>query len=99
MSAGGEVFSVTCAAKRADEPTARRNGFPMALRRTGRRPSRRLLAFWRVKVKPIAPYILGAVMFAVAIWVLRSTLRRYHLADPPARRRGTARPFHRPRTT
>ncbi|MBF6210293.1 hypothetical protein IU487_04425 [Nocardia puris] len=24
---------------------------------------------------------------------------RDHLADPPARRRGTARPFHRPRTT
>ncbi len=27
------------------------------------------------------PYLVGAAMFAIAIWVLHSALRRYHLAD------------------
>ena len=29
----------------------------------------------------VLPYLVGGAMFAVAIWVLRSTLRRYDLAD------------------
>ncbi len=40
----------------------------------------RLVAF-RDGLRHWLPYVVGAAMFALAIWVLHSTLRRYHLAD------------------
>ena len=35
----------------------------------------------RARLQRIAPYLVGAVMFGVAVWVLHSALRRYDLAD------------------
>lgn len=35
----------------------------------------------RDQVRHWLPYLVGAAMFAIAIWVLHSALRRYHLAD------------------
>ena len=35
----------------------------------------------RSRVRRALPYLVGAGMFAVAVWVLHSTLRRYDLAD------------------
>jgi uncharacterized membrane protein YbhN (UPF0104 family) len=39
------------------------------------------LKAWRARARAVFPYLVGAAMFAVAIWVLRSTLRRYDLHD------------------
>lgn len=36
---------------------------------------------WRQQARRVAPYAVGAAMFAVAIWVLHSTLARFHLGD------------------
>lgn len=36
---------------------------------------------WRHVLRQAAPYTLGAVMFAIAVWVLYRTLGRYDLAD------------------
>lgn len=33
------------------------------------------------RVRRLLPYLVGAVMFAVALWVLHTTLARFHLAD------------------
>jgi uncharacterized membrane protein YbhN (UPF0104 family) len=33
------------------------------------------------RLRRVLPYLVGAGMFAVAVWVLHSALRRYHLAD------------------
>ena len=38
-------------------------------------------ASWRERVRLALPYLVGGVMFAVAVWVLYSALRRYELAD------------------
>ena len=35
----------------------------------------------RARLQRIAPYLVGAIMFGVAVWVLHSALRRYDLAD------------------
>ena len=39
------------------------------------------LSTWRASAQRILPYVVGAAMFGIAVWVLHSTLRRYHLAD------------------
>jgi uncharacterized membrane protein YbhN (UPF0104 family) len=36
---------------------------------------------WRARARRALPYLVGGVMFAVAVWVLRGTLARYDLAD------------------
>lgn len=36
---------------------------------------------WRETGRRLLPYVVGAVMFAVAVWVLHSTLSRFHLED------------------
>ena len=36
---------------------------------------------WRARARALGPYLVGAVMFAVAIWVLHGTLSRFHLDD------------------
>lgn len=42
---------------------------------------RRRLSLWRARARRLLPYIVGAVMFAVAVWVLHSTLSRFHFED------------------
>ena len=42
---------------------------------------RRRLTLLREQLRHVLPYLVGAAMFGVAIWVLHSALRRYHLAD------------------
>ena len=39
------------------------------------------LSTWRASAQRVLPYVVGAAMFGIAVWVLHSTLRRYHLAD------------------
>jgi uncharacterized membrane protein YbhN (UPF0104 family) len=36
---------------------------------------------WRERGRRLLPYLIGGVMFAVAVWVLHSTLARFHLGD------------------
>jgi hypothetical protein len=47
----------------------------------GSAPPRRRLAGLRDLARRILPYLVGAVMFAVAVWVLHSTLGRFDLDD------------------
>lgn len=39
------------------------------------------MASWRARARRLMPYLVGAVMFAVAVWVLHRTLSRFHLGD------------------
>jgi uncharacterized membrane protein YbhN (UPF0104 family) len=39
------------------------------------------LSAWRAWAQRVVPYVVGGAMFAIAVWVLHSALRRYHLAD------------------
>lgn len=36
---------------------------------------------WRAWAQRVMPYVVGAAMFGIAVWVLHSALRRYDLAD------------------
>lgn len=36
---------------------------------------------WREGARRLVPYAVGGVMFAIAVWVLQSTLARFHLGD------------------
>ncbi|MFO1071545.1 MAG: lysylphosphatidylglycerol synthase domain-containing protein [Geminicoccaceae bacterium] len=36
---------------------------------------------WRARLRVLVPYLVGAIMFAVAVWVLHRTLGRFHLGD------------------
>lgn len=47
-------------------------------RELARRPE---LTVWRAWAQRVVPYVVGAAMFGIAVWVLHSALRRYHLAD------------------
>lgn len=39
------------------------------------------LSAWRALAQRLAPYIVGAAMFGIAVWVLRGALHRYGIAD------------------
>lgn len=39
---------------------------------------------WREWVRRLLPYLVGAIMFGVAVWVLHTTLSRFHLEEVKA---------------
>lgn len=49
-----------------------------SLKRLHRHPE---VKAWQARARAVLPYLVGAAMFALAIWVLRTTLRRYDLHD------------------
>ena len=44
-------------------------------------PTARRSSLARERARRLLPYLVGGVMFAVAVWVLHSTLSRFHLDD------------------
>ncbi|MGD9507119.1 MAG: hypothetical protein AB7I59_16980 [Geminicoccaceae bacterium] len=60
---------------------ADRGGAPAGIGVFASLARRQDLSAWRAVAQRLAPYVVGAAMFGIAVWVLRGALHRYGLAD------------------
>src|SRR5262245_57334318 len=60
---------------------ANRGGAPGGIRAFAPLARSPELTVWRARAQRIGPYLVGAAMFAIAVWVLRGALRRYGIED------------------
>jgi uncharacterized membrane protein YbhN (UPF0104 family) len=60
---------------------ADRGGAPAAIGVFASLARREDVSAWRATAQRLVPYVVGAAMFGIAVWVLRGALHRYGIAD------------------